>query len=461
MPEHSNDRLESFFKKVSGRPDISFNEDDWKKLEAKLDAKEARSSVVRRNRNRIAGATAVTILLMSGLYWLSQSDTELTPVVTSENVNPAATSSIEQDVNATPSVPETDLAADKNKNNDKTTVVPANESSMARRSNNVKVKESSATLNSGLAMKFSLDEEESIEQSSVAEIPNRSNEATEINSEEWPVTAPADASVPFIIAAQADEPNDLNDTKNSPATADKTKQKANMADSVVREKDDVKVKDAYGSGLTEHPTSPRLSLLLSIAPDFSTVAFDYYTDPGRAIGLTLHYHIKRSLSFSTGGVLSHKKYIGDGEDYKPPSGYWKNNTNGIIPETIYGSCNILEIPLMVHYAIINKGKNRLLVGGGASSYIMLDESYKYNFEDPNPGAKQGWNSKKESTLFFNMINVTAGFERRISPGFMIGIEPYLKIPLQGIGWSNMKLYSAGASVTVRYILINQKNPAAF
>jgi hypothetical protein len=114
---------------------------------------------------------------------------------------------------------------------------------------------------------------------------------------------------------------------------------------------------------------------------------------------------------------------------------------------------------MVHYAIVNKAKNRVLVGAGTSSYIMLDEAYKYNFEYPNPGAKQGWSTRGESALFFNVINVTAAFEHRISPGFMIGIEPYLKIPLEGIGWSDMMLYSAGASLTVRYIIINQKGPS--
>jgi hypothetical protein len=39
---------------------------------------------------------------------------------------------------------------------------------------------------------------------------------------------------------------------------------------------------------------------------------------------------------------------------------------------------------------------------------------------------------------------------------MMGIEPYLKIPLEGVGWSDLKLYSVGASLTLRYIILNQK-----
>ncbi len=85
MPERGNDRLESFFKKVSGRPDISYQEEDWKKLEARLDAKETRSSVAKRSRNRIAGASAIAVLLVGGLYWLSQPSLEQTSAAGSEN----------------------------------------------------------------------------------------------------------------------------------------------------------------------------------------------------------------------------------------------------------------------------------------------------------------------------------------------------------------------------------------
>lgn len=459
MPEHGNDRLESFFKKVSSRPDIPFNEEDWKKLEARLDAQGTRSSVSRRNRNRIAGATLVAILSLTGLYWMSQSEVAPPKEVTSENEESLTTNSIDVESNETSSTSEIDMGAITDVKEAADVQPKAALSVEQNSSQRVNVTGSSFAKSGPLSNDSLQKKEKEIGQSSTEKRPIPIQDATQADLDEPRRERVTEASVPFIIAPTVDERNDteINETKISPAVADKTKQKANMADSVVREKDDVKVKDAYGSGLTGHPTSPRLSLLLSIAPDFSTVAFDYYTDPGRAIGLTLHYHVARSWSLSAGAVLSRKKYVGDGEDYTPPKGYWRNNTNGIIPETIDGTCNVLEIPLMVQYTILNKGKNRLFVGAGASSYIMLDESYKYNFEYPNPGAKQGWNTDKESAMFFNVINVTAGFERRIFPGFMMGIEPYLKIPLEGIGWSDMKLYSAGASLTVRYIILNQKN----
>jgi hypothetical protein len=445
MPERGNDRLESFFKKVSGHPDISFNEEDWKKLKARLDAKETQSSSARKNRNRLAGASVIVIVMVGGIYWLSQLSADKTSAVGVENQESISSSTVldpEPTSSSSTSAGETDIS----KPTTSRVAGPATQS----------VKSANRSKNTNGVGTYRHDE--------VSGNPSAAN-ATKSNVEinqgvpDASAARPADDVAPVLMPIPTDHisrnkvPDEL---KNSPATADKIKQKANIADSVVREKNDVKVIDAYGSGLTEHPASPRLSLLLSIAPDFSTVAFDYYSDPGQAFGLMLHYHVKRSWSFSTGVVKSFKKYTGDGEDYAPPNGYWRNNTNGIIPGTIDGSCNVLEIPVMVQYTIANKGKSRFLVGAGASSYIMLNESYKYNFDQPNPGAKQGWSSKKASGLFFNVINVTAGFEHRIFPGFMMGIEPYLKIPIEGVGWSDLKLYSAGASLTLRYIILNQK-----
>jgi hypothetical protein len=445
MPERGNDRLESFFKKVSGRPDISFEEEDWKKLEARLDAKEARSSVAKRSRNRIAGASAIAVLLVGGLYWLSQPSLEQTSTGTESKETSASASNVVHDE---PLPLAKDLGTEKENN-----------STVNTRASNASVESRTA------ANRINKAEKRRDEASGQNSLVNATQRPDEVNQPDLDQQS-AERFVETLVAGfAATQINDIDgssaseDIKTSPATADKIKQKADTADSVVTEKNGVKVIDAYGSGLTEHPASPRLSLLLSFAPDFSTVAFDYYTDPGQSFGLMVNYHVKRSWSFSAGMVKSFKKYIGDGDDYTPPNDYWRNNTNGIIPETVNGSCNVLEIPIMVQYTVADKGKNRFLVGAGASSYIMLNQAYKYNFDQPNPGAKQGWSSHKTSTLFFNVINVTAGFEHRIFPGFMMGIEPYLKIPIEGIGWSDLKLYSVGASFTLRYIILNQKNSA--
>jgi hypothetical protein len=151
-------------------------------------------------------------------------------------------------------------------------------------------------------------------------------------------------------------------------------------------------------------------------------------------------------------VLSNKKYVGYGNEYKPPVGYWKRNTNGIIPEEVQGTCQVLEIPLSVQYKIAKFSRSRVFITAGASSYLMLGESYHYIFESPNPGAKEGWNSSGTSSFLFSIANASVSYERDISSHLAVGLEPYIKIPMSGIGWSNLKLFSVGASITLRYSL---------
>jgi hypothetical protein len=70
MQEPNNDRLEQFFRKAASRADVTFNEEDWKKLEARLDAGEAGRSG-NRNKGKIAGAIVIALsLLTPGVLWM-------------------------------------------------------------------------------------------------------------------------------------------------------------------------------------------------------------------------------------------------------------------------------------------------------------------------------------------------------------------------------------------------------
>ena len=254
-----------------------------------------------------------------------------------------------------------------------------------------------------------------------------------------------------------DNTDENQSTVTSSPISDKNMQITNLEPLGRGSETDASAEEERGKAQQKQLASPRLSVLLSFAPDFTSTSFGEYTAPGSAVGFVVHYHFRRTWSISAGIISSHKKYTGDGEYYKPPKGYWKANTNGIIPKTVDGSCNILEIPVMLQYIIAEAGRSKFLVAAGASSYVMLNESYHYNFEEPNPGAKEGWNSKQSSSFLFNMVNLSIAYEYQILPRFRLGVEPYLKIPIDDIGWSNLKLYSAGAAVTFRYTAIRRNH----
>jgi len=428
MPEQDKDKLGSFFRKVAAKPDIAFHEEDWKKLEARLDA---RQNILKKTRNKVTGTVVLTVVLLSGVYFLKngferQADTAITQAGGKEvlRAHPA-------------SEPTTDKESSVTKPVQKENVIPTNS-----KAPDVK---SSAKSN----QRRSSDQDAS---------------ATSTNQDDVQKYRPIhDVTKETELSAhqRLSDHDDLvigGAAQTLPASADQSKQKADpeLPDAEERN-EEVVVKEEFAFKQMKQLTSPRLSLLLSLAPDFSSISFNDYGDPGGAFGLALHYHIKNSWSISAGIVKSRKKYTGDGEDYHPPTGYWKHYTNGVIPVSVDGTCNVLEIPIMIQYTIATVGKSKFLAGVGASSYIMLDESYQYNFEDPNPGARQGWDSKRSSFCPLNMINVAVAYEYQVLPRLRLGIEPYLKIPLEGIGWSDIKLYSTGASLTFRYTVLNKEH----
>ena len=71
MPEQNNDRLEQFFRKAATRAEVTFNEEDWKKLEARLDAADAGKGVAEKTGSKITTAVIVgVVLLVSTSLWI-------------------------------------------------------------------------------------------------------------------------------------------------------------------------------------------------------------------------------------------------------------------------------------------------------------------------------------------------------------------------------------------------------
>ncbi len=198
--------------------------------------------------------------------------------------------------------------------------------------------------------------------------------------------------------------------------------------------------------------SSRWNLALVIAPDFSTTSLGRYSAPGKTIGVLVGFTPLKRFSVNTGVLINKKKYEGYGDEYEPPEGYWQRRTNGVVPDEVNGHCTIVEVPLIIQYDIVQHLKNRVFVGGGASSYFMTDEGYEYYFDQPNPGASESWSSREGSSYPFGVGYFSAGYERRFGRSFAMGIEPFIKVPFASIGWSNIDLFTVGANINFRYRL---------
>ena len=436
MQEPNNDRLEQFFRKAASRADVTFNEDDWKKLEARLDAREAGRSG-NRNKGKIAGAIVIALtLLTSGVLWMHDRY-ELLRVADAEEA------SVADEQRATSGLSDGEHQ-------------PASDILQNQKDSELLAKDNVSAEAGRPAERPAIDPVEAETDSRHTIVPDDLQQQLDV------IAVPSAPGAGQLPAALADEKIDRELVRMSPAIAQRNKQKAvvelpGAEEGKTREVESM-VDEEHASDQVNHVATPRLSLLLSFAPDFSGTSLGLYSAPGKAYGAMLHYHLLDRWSISAGVIKNQKEYTGDGEDYKPPKGYWKYYTNGIIPETIDGSCSILEFPLMIQYTLYHSGKNKWTAATGLSSYLMQTESYIYNFDQPNPGARERWDSRGSSRFMFNMIDFSIGYERQVLPGLMLGLEPYAKIPLEEIGWCNLRLFSTGASVTLRYTVLRKNKP---
>lgn len=481
MPERNNDQLENFFRKATSRPDVPFNEDDWKKLEARLDAEPTSWWTSGRVVKVAASALIAAAVLFSGGFWLNSryqivervpqeatvtENAVESPIAKEDGaVLPQAGITGSEDINGNINSNDSDNQARDQKADDRIAQAPANAMPGEVPTANDDPVEAKRQYADHLTDRNNPDR---LAINNEAEGGERTGGNGQEARQESKAESFADAREPVLKQAEEKsfsgitalhEEKISNDLVSIPSTKTvKIKQKAVVdlpgAEEVDSREAAAIVKEEHASVQRQQWDAPGLSLLLSFAPDFSSTSFDEYSGPGKAFGAMLRYRTKGRWAISTGVLKNHKQYSSSGEYYEPPSGYWIRNTNGIVPSTIDGSCNVLEFPLMIQYALPTRGSNGWFVGVGTSSYLMQSESYQYFFEQPNPGAKDGWHSRGSSRFLFNMVNFTVGFERQVLPGLMAGVEPYIKLPIEKIGWSNLKLFSTGVSVTLRYNLLS-------
>ena len=75
---------------------------------------------------------------------------------------------------------------------------------------------------------------------------------------------------------------------------------------------------------------------------------------------------------------------------------------------------------------------------------MKKEKYKYEYVYPS-GTSYSYTHtvNNENKHYFSILTLSGGYTRKISNRLSLTAEPYIKIPLTGIGYCNVKLNSAG------------------
>ena len=188
------------------------------------------------------------------------------------------------------------------------------------------------------------------------------------------------------------------------------------------------------------------ALNFSAGPDVSAVGIGDIGKINFTYGAGLSYQINKKFAVRTGFLVEKKVYDAEVSDYHPPVGFWN-----YFPDLKYvnADCKVYEVPLIVNYYLKSTSKNQWFGSVGVSSYFMKKEEYYYlskNASGQNSYDQYTVNNKNQH--YFSSLRLSAGYEKKLTNHFSITAEPYINLPLTGVGYGKVKLYSAGILFTV-------------
>jgi hypothetical protein len=195
----------------------------------------------------------------------------------------------------------------------------------------------------------------------------------------------------------------------------------------------------------------QFALSVFASPNINGVNTFNNAEVGANIGLQFSVTVSK-FTFSTGAAYAKAPYL------TPFSNYPSTYPFKVPPVNVSADCRVLDIPLNIDYRVYSKAKNQFSVGSGLSSYIMLRENYSYNYAIYYPNWPTGLSITNQNQHFFGVLNLDATYQRKINSKFSLNVQPYLKIPLTDIGYSQVKLQSAGVAFGLTWNLNSLAKP---
>jgi len=184
-------------------------------------------------------------------------------------------------------------------------------------------------------------------------------------------------------------------------------------------------------------------------PDFSNVGFVSPEKTGINLGLMVGYRFTNRFSIQTGVLHSRKHYTAVGEAYKGYPGINLNNTY-VKMDWVDANCLMWDIPINMRYDWLLRPKQRAFVSAGISSYILSEEDLQYHFRYYGYPGYRAWSNQENTSYWMSVVNVSVGYEQRISSSFSIQAEPFIKVPIREIGYGNIDLNSLGIFLSLKY-----------
>ncbi|PPL03581.1 hypothetical protein [Parapedobacter indicus] len=163
------------------------------------------------------------------------------------------------------------------------------------------------------------------------------------------------------------------------------------------------------------------------------------------VGLIATYRFNHWLSISGGALYAKKLYRADFADYRPTISW---GDRAAIPDLVEANCGVLDIPILANITLKQYDQSSFFVSGGISSYFMLRETYNYIYPPHEYGYLQKpYTLHNRNRHLLGVGNLSIGYRRQLNASLSLTVQPFVKVPLTGIGNGNIKLYSTGVAIS--------------
>ncbi|MEY2901456.1 MAG: hypothetical protein RLY89_562 [Bacteroidota bacterium] len=174
------------------------------------------------------------------------------------------------------------------------------------------------------------------------------------------------------------------------------------------------------------------------ATDKSSINFEASKGSGYSMALVLGYQFSKRFSVETGIHIEKKEYYTKGEHFD----------KSILPATgkilwIESENKLIEIPVSLKTDLLGNQRHQLFGSFGISSFLVNNESYEYEEEINGVIQSEYVEFTKNTSNLFATVNMSLGYEYKIKNRFRLRIEPYLNLPLSGIGKGKEPVLSKG------------------
>ena len=447
-----NDPFDNLFRRNEDKINIPFREEDWLKLEKKLDRRDAKILY----RRRLGYIAAAAILLISMIGYLAYDNYLRLNELDRAMEDQITSSDMPQDRGqlTDPGIAATDNDTDDEEEGQNETEL--GDSNQTTGEQNIPFDENVSDRDE-FASNLGEDEDEN-ETGNVNVNGMPDFEANRKRNATGSTFSTAIDPAEFLVGVHCSDCS-ITEKRDGDIDRDSDQVEFNGRLSLANSRDLEALRtDAISAHSFETDENPEMEMLtgrrskfsigIKAAPDLSTVGgLTNFQSPGYSFGFDVAYRINNRLSVSSGVARSVVRYKADGAGYDTP--IYLNG--GVVPDRLTGECVLLDIPLSLRYNVLNFSGSRIFATGSLSSYIMLNEAYRFGY-DNSYGSTPEYNYKENTgtSHFMSNAGLSIGYEHDLNAKFSIRFEPQIKIPIREVGVTNVRLFSLGSFFSLSY-----------